>query len=99
VAGQEAADRLVVDERVGGQPLDGAPPGAGIAEGVPGDSGHQKIQIGGHSFPIGGQFGSRWAASSSLTVSAGWGREKQLPRRMRCSGLAALRCAAGLPPD
>ena len=25
--------------------------------------------------------------------------EKQLPRRLRCSGLAALRAAAGLPPN
>lgn len=27
------------------------------------------------------------------------GREKRLPRRLRCSGLAALRAAAGLPSD
>ena len=29
----------------------------------------------------------------------GLGREKQLPRRLRCSGLAALRSAVGLPSD
>src|SRR6266496_670659 len=35
VAGQEPAACLIVDERVVGEPLDGAAPGAGIAEGVP----------------------------------------------------------------
>jgi len=39
------------------------------------DSGHQKIQVGGYSFPIGDQFSSRRAARLSLTVSASW-REK-----------------------
>jgi len=34
VAGQEAVGRLVVNERVVGQPLDGTAPGAGIPEGV-----------------------------------------------------------------
>jgi hypothetical protein len=29
----------------------------------------------------------------------GLGGEKQLPRRLRCSGLAALRSAVGLPSD
>ena len=57
-----------------------------------------KIPIGGHGFPVDGQLRSRSAASLSLTVSAGWG-EKQLPRRLRYSGLAALRSAVGLPPD
>ena len=36
VAGQESGCRLVVDEGVIGEPLDGAAPGTGIAEGVPG---------------------------------------------------------------
>ena len=33
-----------------------------------------------------------------LRVGAGWG-PAQLPRRLRCSGLAALRAAIDLPPD
>jgi len=45
----------------------------------------------GHSFPAGGQI-----VTDGIR---GLGREKQLPRRLRCSGLAALRSAAGLPPD
>ncbi len=64
-----------------------------------GDSGHRKIQISGYGFPIGGRFGSRSGACLSVAVSAGWGREKQLPRRLRCLGLAALRSAVGLPSD
>ena len=51
----------------------------------------QKIQAGGHGFQVGGRL-----AADGL---CGLGREKQLPRRLRCSGLAALRSAAGLPPD
>ncbi len=34
-----------------------------------GDSGHQKIPVHGHAFPIGGQFDSRVAANSSLNVT------------------------------
>ena len=33
--GQQPSGRLVVNERVVGQPLDGTAPGAGIAEGLP----------------------------------------------------------------
>jgi hypothetical protein len=76
--------------------------------------GHQKIWVSGHSFPVGGQFagdGIRWPGERKAdgirwpgerkADGIRWpgGREKQLPRRLRCSGLAALRSAVGLPSD
>jgi hypothetical protein len=55
------------------------------------DSGRQKISVGGHVFSVGGQL---------ATDRIDWPRrEKNLPRRLRCSGLAALRSAFGLPSD
>jgi len=65
------ADLGLLPPEAGNRVVDALEGGLGCAMA----GGHQKIQVGGHSFPIGGQFGSRWAASLSVTVSAGWGEK------------------------
>ncbi|HET9082051.1 MAG TPA: hypothetical protein VFO01_16265 [Trebonia sp.] len=57
-----------------------------------------KILVGGRGFLAGGQFGSRGCGQLAASGVRGLGQEKQLPRRLRCPGLAALRAAVGLPP-
>jgi hypothetical protein len=55
------------------------------------DTGHQKILVRGRAFLAGGHFGSgsMFGWSLKVAVRRGLGSEV-LPRRFRCSGLAAL---------
>ena len=64
-----------------------------VAAAGPGDSGRQKSGCP----PVGGQFESRSAISSSLNVTGRLSCGSMLPRRFRCSGLAALRSGSACP--
>jgi len=65
----------------------------------PGDSGHRKVLVHGHRSPTGGQFVSRSADISSLTVAARSSRREVLPRRFRCSAAGGPALRVGLPTD
>ncbi len=90
--------RLRAGARAGGR-VPGVPGVGGSERRAPGtgDSGHQKVQVRGHAFPVGGQFKSSSAACSSLNVTGNLSCGGMLPRRFRCSGLAALRSGSACP--